>query len=62
MTLQVIASNDVSKFNFTDIKMLGCAVTGLSKEDLAKLKMDIDVIAELGKHTGWDTEQVSFSA
>jgi len=37
---------------------MGCAVQGLTAEDLAKLKLDIDIIAELGIHTGWDQQQL----
>ncbi len=54
----MLASGDAGKFNFDAIKLMGCAVQGLTADDLAKLKFDIDIIAELGKHTGWDQQQV----
>ncbi|XP_065070337.1 uncharacterized protein LOC135695271 isoform X2 [Rhopilema esculentum] len=59
---QVLANGDAAKFNLTEIKLLGCALTGLDTDDLKKLRLDIDVIAELGKHTGWNTEQLKVLA
>ena len=56
---QVLASGDASKFDLAQLKKLGCAVTGLDATDLAKLKLNIDIIAELGKHSGWSTQQVN---
>eukprot|EP00794_Sanderia_malayensis_P018072 gene18072-19881_t len=55
---EVLASNDAAKFDFKAIKLIGCAVTGLSTADLAKMNFNIDVIAELGKHTGWNVDQL----
>ena len=55
---KVLANGDAGKFNFTEIKLLGCAVTGLDLDDLKKLNLDIDVIAELGKHASWTSAQV----
>ena len=57
-SLQVLVNGDASKFRIIELKQLGCAVTGLDLDDLKKLNLDIDVVAELGKHAGWSPDQV----
>ena len=48
----------MKQFNITEVKLIGCAVTGLDVNDLQNLNLDIDIISELGKHINWSPDQV----
>ena len=54
----MLANGNAKLFNITEIKLIGCAVTGLDVDDLKNINLNIDIISELGKHTNWSPEQV----